>query len=440
MNDFRLDKLSTPKRKPSATSGKSVWYGYYAGYSEEFVKDVLCHLKLSSNAMVMDPWNGSGTTTQVAAEMGYRAIGCDINPVMILVAKARLVSTIDAVRLTQIGYAIATKAKRYRYGYRLQDSDPLEHWMSQNTAVVLRKLQRAIHSVVDGKQELDSRKYVLFGELSEIASFYYVALFRMMKVALEGFKSSNPTWVKVPKSFDERISLQPDEILALFNEQVDYMIMQMGSGTHNHILDADFAVASSTDLPIIDNSVDAVITSPPYCTRIDYAIATRVELAILGYSGDRELKQLRKKMIGTPTIIENQPVVQAEWGKTCIDLLERIKSHSAKASGSYYYKTYVQYFDSIYRSFKEINRTLVKGGTCTIVVQDSYYKDVHVDLGKIFVEMATSLDWSHYNQVEFRMSQTLAGVNKGSGRYRKYFGAVESALFFQKSRQVGENS
>ena len=33
---------------------------------------------------------------------------------------------------------------------------------------------------------------------------------------------------------------------------------------------------------------DAVIGSPPYCTRIDYVIATSIELAILGFGKDRD--------------------------------------------------------------------------------------------------------------------------------------------------------
>ena len=63
----------------------------------------------------------------------------------------------------------------------------------------------------------------------------------------------------------------------------------------------DIALGSSAHLPLDTSSIDAVITSPPYCTRIDYVIATLPELAILGLRPD-ELKGLRDKMIGTPTI------------------------------------------------------------------------------------------------------------------------------------------
>jgi hypothetical protein len=58
-------------------------------------------------------------------------------------------------------------------------------------------------------------------------------------------------------------------------------------------------VASSESLPIGDKSVDFILTSPPYCTRIDYAVATMPELALIGYKLNSDFKSLRKQLIGT---------------------------------------------------------------------------------------------------------------------------------------------
>ncbi|WP_410712175.1 DNA methyltransferase [Bradyrhizobium sp. BEA-2-5] len=46
-----------------------------------------------SGQVVLDPWNGSGTTTSVANGAGLTAVGIDINPAMAVVAKARLSPT-----------------------------------------------------------------------------------------------------------------------------------------------------------------------------------------------------------------------------------------------------------------------------------------------------------------------------------------------------------
>ena len=61
------------------------WYRYYAGYSAGFVEQAL---KESAEAaqLVLDPWNGTGTTTVVAASMNVRAVGFDVNPALVVVS------------------------------------------------------------------------------------------------------------------------------------------------------------------------------------------------------------------------------------------------------------------------------------------------------------------------------------------------------------------
>lgn len=49
---------------------------------------------LPDDGIVMDPFSGSGTTLRVALDLGYRAIGCDLNPQYVeTIARPRLEST-----------------------------------------------------------------------------------------------------------------------------------------------------------------------------------------------------------------------------------------------------------------------------------------------------------------------------------------------------------
>jgi len=65
-----------------------------------------------------------------------------------------------------------------------------------------------------------------------------------------------------------------------------------------------------------------------------------------------------------------------------------------------------------------------------IVVQDSFYKDVHNDLPHIISEMGENLGWSLVQCFEYPIPQTVAGINNGSRKYRHQFGATESTLVF----------
>ena len=67
--------LITPKRYTTTAQGKATWYSYYAGFSPDFVRNALDVMALPSKSRVLDPWNGSGTTTEIADETGYTAVG-----------------------------------------------------------------------------------------------------------------------------------------------------------------------------------------------------------------------------------------------------------------------------------------------------------------------------------------------------------------------------
>jgi hypothetical protein len=197
--------------------------------------------------------------------------------------------------------------------------------------------------------------------------------------------------------------------------------------------DCTVGVASSENLPVPDQSVDLVLSSPPYCTRIDYGVATSPELAALGFPITEQLRHLRETLIGTPTIHGESYAPDPAWGKSCNAFLERVIQHSSKAAKSYYYKTYVQYFAAISRSVSEISRCVRRTGTCAIVIQDSYFKDVRADLPAMFAEIASEQGLVLSHRVDFPMSQTLININTKSRRYRSSSPAVESVLCFTKN-------
>ena len=152
---------------------------------------------------------------------------------------------------------------------------------------------------------------------------------------------------------------------------------------------------------------------------------------------NKDIKDLRDSMIGTPTIIARMPEVKSRSDLASRSFLNAVEVHNSKASRSYYYRYHIQYFDAIYRSFLEIDRTLVASGKCVIVVQDSYNKDIHNDLPKIFCEMADSLGWITLDRLDFDIKRTMAGCNKKAMKYRNNSNAIESVLIFKKNNRGG---
>ncbi len=379
----------------------------------------------------MDPWNGSGTTTACAVVSGYKAFGFDLNPVMAVVAKAKLLPQCEVGSIAPL---LADILKKSAHSKAIPDvRDPLRIWFAPDAVMTVRRIERAIHgllvSVEDEGSALDSIRGV-----SSLAAFFYVALFRAVRSLLHRFKGSNPTWITRPSTPNRRIRPGASTVTECFSGCIAQMVLSSFSlpAKWAHGTDSSIRVASSDKLPVRRETIDFVLSSPPYCTRIDYGVATLPELAVLGFEVEKRFGELRARLIGTPTIHADTPIPSASWGNTCFALLERIHKHRSKAAQAYYYKTYAQYFAAMARSFSELSRCLKQRGLCVLVVQDSYFKDVHIDLAAIFAEMALAASLELRRQVDFPINRTFGSINLRSRSYRTASSATESVLCFVK--------
>jgi DNA modification methylase len=414
-----------------ATNRTGDWYRYYAGYAPEFVEDALDALELRPGAKVIDPWNGSGTTTSVVHARGFTPLGLDASPALVVIARARLLGCEVVESLRPLAEDILEHAASLPTVEPLE-REPLESWLQAEAGLQIRLLERAIqHVLVDRARYQPPSQAGALDNLSALAAFFYVALFETLRVALRPFVGSNPTWVKVPQ-VEGKLALDADIVRAQYLAAVDRLAARLREHPVAGSSDAVAAIrhGDSTNLPLASQSIAGAITSPPYCTRIDYIISSRPELAVLGY-GEEDLRALRCNMVGTPTISRNTPARLDDWGATVATLLARIEGHSSHASGTYYRKYFTQYFDSLWRSFYELRRVLRPNGRAIVVVQDSYYKEFRIDLATIVREMALSLGWLRVEQTDFPTVRTKAAINPGARSWRENLSATESALLLE---------
>ena len=161
-------------------------------------------------------------------------------------------------------------------------------------------------------------------------------------------------------------------------------------------------------------------------------MASYPELCVIGSPNIHGLKLLRDKMIGTPTVRPMFHQSADDMGAKCIRFLDQVKKHPSKASQTYYYKYFSQYFQSIRKSLCELDRVCKYGAKIGIVVQDSYYKEIRADLAAIFDEMGTSLGWRLSERFDFPVRRNMSRVHVGSRKYRTTSDLIESFIVFQK--------
>ena len=427
------ESLVTNPKRISRKLDADEWYTYYAGYSKQFVKSVLENYQFDNNSVVLDPWNGAGTTTTAASNLGVTSYGLDINPVMSVIARSDLISRNQVQDLSRILSGICEKSnENYNSKIESVEFDPLTVWFQPSAVIAIRNIERAIFLEFDcWDLSVESKLTTLVG--SSKCALLYVFLFQTVRNLLGKFFSSNPTWIKTPENKKQRIRPNKEKIHRNISDVSQRFLEKLeGRPVTNYAGDSRILVSDSRSIPLSDNSVNLVLTSPPYCTRIDYAVKMRPELALLGLGENQKFESLRRSMIGTTMINNDIKEPNSEWGWICLGFLDQLKRHYSKASGEYYYKNHLQYFSSIFESLREISRVLVQGGDAVFVVQDSYYKEIKNDLPGVFSEMAEVHGLDVVSKKDFIVSRDMSSLNKSSKKYGKTDKKIESVMFFRK--------
>ena len=206
-------------------------------------------------------------------------------------------------------------------------------------------------------------------------------MFVALRNLTESKKHTNPTWISAQENlvfFDKKL------LIAGLRKATEEMLQDLNSYYSEQIMSCTISAltlaADTRHMPLLDNSIDRIITSPPYLTRIDYAISTTPELSLFG--NPDLLTHVRHNTMGAPVITEDAKFQKKSWGKICNSFLDAVASHPTKAARSYYWKNIVQYFIDMEKSIEEIFRVLKPGGKGLIVVQSSYFKDVEAQLSE----------------------------------------------------------
>lgn len=403
------------------------WYPYYAGFTVDFVDAVLA-THGDGVRTVLDPWNGAGTTTSVCARRKLDSAGVDLNPALTVIARARLTPVSVAESLTPLAAEILDAAQRR--GAPLHPNDPLGTWLRAPAVERLRAIQGAIHAVLSDVPDRSGLAIdVLAGKLPLLAAFYYSALFATTRDTLSRFRATNPAWIRTPDTERHRINPGWPALSSRFLLRVQYLASRL-SVPNSSGSTIELRTASATDLPFESNSFDATITSPPYATRIDYIKGVLPELSVLGATA-ADVEQLRRSSTGSP-VVRGVPRsggrLESEYG---LSLLEGIKGHDSKGSRSYYYPWMSNYLHGLQSGLNETARVVVAGGPICIVAQDSHYKELHIDLQRVIVDMMRAAGRQLVNREDYDVRHHMARINPRARRYVENPRSQESLLVFR---------
>lgn len=343
---------------------------------------------LPAGARVLDPFCGTGTTALVCAEEGVHAETTDINPFLLWLGKAKCAhyTAKDLLEARSGSDAVL---------HSIQSSNGREPWVPPLfqiekwwSAPVLEKIGKARGIIEDRKNEISE------GALNLLK----VAFCRMM------IETANVSFGHQSMSFK-----QPDDQLFLdIPSDAGEVVASAWTEAATSIIKAaespievqpEFIHCDARNLTrkLEPESIDCVITSPPYPNRMSYIRELRPYMYWLGYLGDaKQAGELDWEAIGGTWGVATSNV--AKWNRpedveVPFEGFQTILQSIADAnmrSGGVLSKYVEKYFVDMVGHALELFSVVRAGGSVHYVVGNSKFYDVMLPVEEIFAALFRS--------------------------------------------------
>ena len=379
------------------------WFTYPAGYSHKFVEAKINEYGLTRGSTVADPFLGTGTTSVAAKMMGVNSVGIEAHSFVHWVAKTKMFFYHDLDELSGSVNEVTLQAQTLMGEIEWSDIWPplVYKCFTDDNLEQLAALRRAI---------------LEFNGESHVRDFLKLALtstLRIVTTAGAGWPYIAPSKYhsrKTDKSalveFQARCHLMMTDIQQTQTLGIPY-------SSHDVLLGDARKFASYAD----DETIDLVVTSPPYLNNYDYADRTRLETYFWGiYESWADItREVRDNLIMAATTqvrmsamrdIRECPQIRqvdlAIHGELS-DIIGRLEDMRAIKSGKKTYDYVVAgYFEDMLQVLKGGFSVLKQGGHFVLVLGDSAPYGVHIPTEEIVGRLAIAVGFSSYEIEQLR--------------------------------------
>jgi len=330
--------------------------------------------------IVLDPMAGSGTTVVEAYLSDRRGIGFDIDPLALLVSRVK-VTPLDLEQVAQLGGKILRQARVAVSERRSKlDERLMNHWDA--------KTRKFINYWFAPETQIEL--LALITEIGQIENEAVRAFFELVFSAIVITKSggvslafdlahTRPHRAKIIYTQDgdivvghELVDSQSSRVKLLTKtlrsplEEFKKRFKQNLEGLQTvrvGTVQPKISFGNAQSLPLDKESVDLIITSPPYAANaIDYMRAHKFSLVWMGYPID-DLSQKRKDYIGGEAVTGiDYEVLPDETARVIADI-----ANVDEKKGRVLHR----YYSEMTRTLREMFRVLKPGKAAIVVVGSS---------------------------------------------------------------------
>jgi len=353
------------------------WYAFTQGFSEPLVLSLLNEFKVQPHHVVFDPFAGCGTTNLVCRKRHIPSIGVEISPLMVWLARIKtsewcVNDLVDIIKKVEAVKLLPDKPKRLLFE---------EYFAKAYSPTILGQLYGIVRFIESSQITVAQRDFLRVGlvsimeEVSQIRK--HGSHYRYMTANGHiGLQKLN-TQIVAPET-----NIQPIYIKCLHSMVADII----SSPLPKTPVRCDIINGDSRSITMPDESVDFVITSPPYLNRNNYIAQQKAEMAILGlvenFDQYREIirSTIRSHVEGS---FSNSPETQFDEVRQIIEAISLTPNNNPRIP-----HMIAGYFEDLNRVLHELARLVSPGGACAFVVGNSRWGGIVVPTDHLLLNIA----------------------------------------------------
>lgn len=348
------------------------YFKYPCKFIPEIPRWAIRKYAIDDSKLIFDPFSGSGTTLLEGIIHNHSTFGTEIDDIAKLLIKVKT----TPLNAEQIDTA---KNLLQKILQRINNEDVIpniavinniEHWFSEENINKLGKLRTLIESIDD----------------IDIRDFYKVCFVSIIKKCSFADDVSPKPYVS---SRVKKIPSEPiEEFYNIFSKYIASMIelSKLKLTKNARIIPGDALNVS------LDVQVDLIITSPPYINAFDYGRTLRLENLWLGLLTEEELRDKKKRYVGTEKLKVDEEEANLEILNSSILLkqyFEKIVEKDKKRA-----LIVKKFFEDMKSNLLEMKKILKSGGYYCIVIGNSTIRNVEIESWKIIRDIGIEVGFS----------------------------------------------